>query len=928
MNSVVDAFETVVERHPKAIAIEDHGKRLTYKQLHLKALGIAGYFQNQGFKKGDIVALRMDKSSDYIASLLACWYLGAVFVPLDPELPETRTKYILSDSGAKFLVGLKVDFVASVIFLDLKSAAVTAKALTLVPEDSAYLIYTSGSTGKPKGVEVTHAGLLPMLTDQINAFGLKLGMRSLFILSISFDASLSDMGTAILSGATLVIEPPCRLHVFNLYETIEAKKINYIDLPPSLLTHLDPADKPKSLQTIVIGGEICPAKTVRKWASELTLINVYGPTEATVCTSLIRCNSDWNKPLIGQPLTHVVYKVSVTGELLISGPGLAKGYIKQPTLTEDKFIFEKGIRWYCTGDRVKLLDNGEYLFLGRLDHQVKLRGKLIELDEIVNRINELSFVNDSYILKYEEGRVARLVACVEVAAEKISNVRDHLKKYVPQWMVPAQFIGINKLPRNASNKVNVVALKTIIKEKSWQSRGSLSDLFFTYLGEYFDEDSDFSEVGIDSFSLMEISQEAISCGMTLSPSLMAESRNLRNLKNKLKTGDVTSKMAASRLRKNADLEFHKIQILQPEPSSMTDKPQVLLTGATGTLGREVLVELLQYTESKITCLIRCKSAAEGWVRLFQEKRDLQKYKQRIKVISGDISRIYLGVGETEYLRLLESINTVYHCAAEVNALKSYEQLYCVNVKGVVEILKFCIAGKPKRLNYASTLSVFVSSDKNEGVLKEDDDLSAINDLYGGYSQTKFCAELILQKAQQKFSAINVFRFGLITPDQDRVVKSSVDFLQLFIREAVAMGCRPKSLPDNIEIDITPVDFAAKAFVEIGQTSQGARHAWHIANNKSLSLDVLYDEIEKTKRLEKVSFSDWSERVLKFSPKSVSFLLLCRLREEFEQFRTMDLFQASDVIFDMSKSLAVLQRKKITIPEINSKLIQRYIEGVQ
>ena len=928
MNTFINMFERVAVKYPNTIAIEDCGKSITYDQLRQKSLAYGCKLQKQGVLKGDLVILRMEKSIDYIASFIACWYVGAVFSPLDPKLPEKRSFYIIADSGAKYLIGDFSDISSSIIHLELSEGEGALRTFDLKPEDSAYIIYTSGSTGKPKGVDVSHAGLVPMLMDQIVAFGLKHGSKSLFMLSISFDASLSDIGTALLSGATLVIEPPCYLQAFRLLETIEACQINYIDMPPSILTQLKTEEKPECLQTIVIGGEVCPDKTIRRWAPLVNLINVYGPTEATICTSLVKCTKKWDRALIGKELSGVIYKISEEEELLISGPCLARGYINLPELTEQKFIFKDGRRWYRTGDRVELLDNGEYLFKGRLDHQVKLRGKLIELGEVVATINELERVNDSYVTKYICQGSERLVACIEAEDSLLNIVREHLKSRLPLWMLPSQIVFTKTLPRNNSNKLDVKALDELIEVNSWTGNESLEDLFFTYTGEAFSEDSNFLDVGIDSFGLMEISMAALDKGITLSPSLIAESQNLKELKSRLNTGELNSAIAASILREAANDELHTIAF--PDLPSYSNGPikGILLTGVTGFLGGEVLQELLSVTSVTIYCLVRCGTKHEGRNRILQANPALSEVINRIKVVPGNLVDDNFGLTAERYSELLHTVDIVYHCAADVNSLKSYDQLYPANVKGVVEVLKFCVAGRPKKLNYASTLSVFVSSDKNTGVLQEEDDLSAINWLYGGYSQSKFCAEIFLQKAQQLYPNINIFRFGLITPAQEKISKNPVDFLQMFIHETLETSCRPLDLQQDIEVDITPVDFASKAFVEIGQQSLGAPHAWHIANEDALNLETLYDEIEKSVVLEKLNFTDWTQKVKDSNTRGASLLSLCRLREDFDNFRTMDLFQASGVTFDMKKSKALLAKKGIGIPKISSSLIQKYIRGVQ
>src|SRR5690606_1464903 len=213
--------------------------------------------------------------------------------------------------------------------------------------------------------------------------------RALFYLSPTFDASVSDIGTALLSGAALCVEPGVRRTPASMMALIRERGVTHLDLPPSVLATLDPGELPASVQTIVIGGEVCPADVVRRWASRVRLVNVYGPTEATICTSLGACDPEtWDRPLIGRPLPGIGYEVvdealdpvpqGTPGELLIDGVGLARGYLNDPELTRKRFPTLRGRRVYRTGDRVVLHHDGEFEFLGRIDRQIKLHGLRIE----------------------------------------------------------------------------------------------------------------------------------------------------------------------------------------------------------------------------------------------------------------------------------------------------------------------------------------------------------------------------------------------------------------------------------------------------------------------------------------------------------------------------------------------------------------------
>ncbi len=346
----------------------------------------------------------------------------------------------------------------------------------LDPARLAYVIYTSGSTGTPKGVLIEHRGIVNLLDAQVPLFGLRPGSRALFYLSTSFDASISDVGTALLSGATLCIEPPERLRPGpDLIELLRIRQITHVDIPPAVLPLLDPETLPACLETVIIGGEPCPPEVVRRWARRVRVVNVYGPTEATVCTSLCLCDPNtWDAPLLGRPIPNVAYRIldesgvavpqGTPGELCIGGFGLARGYLNRPELSARKFIVHEGERLYRTGDKVALRSDGEYQFLGRVDRQVKIRGLLIEPEEIEAQLLTHPQIQQAAVVKRPLGRqshkglTAFVVARRGSSTPSVQGLRQHLARSLPRWMLPQRFEFLSRLPLNAHGKVDLANL--------------------------------------------------------------------------------------------------------------------------------------------------------------------------------------------------------------------------------------------------------------------------------------------------------------------------------------------------------------------------------------------------------------------------------------------------------------------------------------
>ena len=303
-----------------AVAIRDNGRDVTYAEMMGRAAALGGKLKAQGVTAETPVGLKIEKSAEYIIALLAVWHAGGAFVPLPPSLPYERAKFIIADAAIRHFITRE----------DVTAETAPPAPFAALSDTLAYIIYTSGSTGKPKGVMVEHRGLMNLFTAQADAFAMTKDSRSLFMLSVNFDASVSDICVALYAGATLMIDGGDK----PLPQILRDNAITHVDMPPSLLKSMLPEEMPESLSTIIIGGEACPPETVRAFVKKCRVVNVYGPTEATVCTSLNICDANWSKPLIGQPLPEVEYTV-IDGELCIGGNMLARGYVNLPALTAE-----------------------------------------------------------------------------------------------------------------------------------------------------------------------------------------------------------------------------------------------------------------------------------------------------------------------------------------------------------------------------------------------------------------------------------------------------------------------------------------------------------------------------------------------------------------------------------------------------------------
>ncbi|MBN8661294.1 MAG: AMP-binding protein [Candidatus Obscuribacter phosphatis] len=1115
--SFIEEYKKIAEQFGERAAVIEESSAISHATLYNEAMALAAAVKPIG---GKLVVLALPKSYDYIKALLAVWMAGKAFTPLDVNMPESRMKAILSEveqfNGEPTLVISTKENLAKLencanqclFLIDLdrgEADSQLASPSTIDAEDLAYVIFTSGSTGTPKGVLVEHKGLVNLLREQIKAFRLNHLSRSLFYLSISFDASISDLGTALLAGAALVILPPQKLSPEKLNETFTKYGITYIDIPPSVLKLLNPQEKPDCLQSMVIGGEVCPSDIVRQWARALHLVCVYGPTEATICTSYTVCDENWDKPLIGKPIANIKYHlrdpndqskeltVEATqkqeAELYISGLGLARGYLFREKLTAERFIIDSnGERLYATRDRVIALNDGNFVFCGRIDRQFKLRGMLIEPEEIEAALMENSLVKRAAVGKRRlETRDSEiLVAYVEPtkgADDCAHSLRQLLSQRLPKWMLPHRFLFVEKMPQTASGKVDLAALEKLAINNRAQEQEQLEtkqeqletkqekgtkktvkkigltelvkDCAIEILGcDCFGDDENFFEMGLDSLSTVELAAAVCRVGLPVSPETIFKNPSVNQLvqhlqhspesgaKDNQANGESTKVLRALLEQEPLRSQIASIEsLLNSSLSERGDERsergyKTLITGAAGFLGTYLLAELLFQSDAKFIALIRAKNEAEALDKLLRSaERYSSKHLQlfadanesgKLEILLGDIKEERLGLDTYTYSALCQNIGRVIHLAAQVNMAASRQELMDTNVIGTLNIARLAAATPSKELHYCSTLSVFVATDKNKGSLLESDDLSSETTVYGGYAQTKWLAEVVLRRLGncrlQKASTgqepivdtatpkgqldLTVYRLGLITGDQDNAMAPANDFLGLFIKGLHNAGIgelHTGQAAAAISMDISPVDYVAKAMAELiygrDKDRQAERKAglgaekqslslfnyqpehpannaldaepspelnteqisqpdhpadyqpetpkvlpalplhlqhrstktFHIANNTSLSLQRLALLIAEASAGNCGNSSNGQDKAtgapradLDFKAIAAAKLAICRLYspEEFQMLRTMDLFQATGVDFDMQNTRQALPH--LSIPQISDRLLKKYI----
>ncbi len=496
-----ELFLAWAERRPDAPAVLQDGRVLTYATLRQRAERLSRRLRALGVGPETRVALCFDESIERIVAVLGVLLAGGAWVPLDPTWPTERLAWMLADAEAPVVLtreglrGVLGETAAAVVLLEEEekdskdcndnndpfregdSSLETLPSLpsfSLSPDHLAYLIYTSGSTGRPNGVMIRHRSVVNLIRHMIGVLGLGPGTRVLQVVSFSFDASVLEIWSALASGAALCIaRREARYGGEELADEIRRHRITYACLVPSLLAQL-PAGGLKDLRVVSVGGESCPAELAARWAQRVRLVNCYGPTEATVNAAAFVCTgADRREPPIGRPSPGVQLWVldrhlrpvpcGVPGALWIAGLGLARGYLNRPELTAERFrpdpsAASPGARLYRSGDVARLRPDGLLEFLGRIDHQVKVRGVRIELGEIEAALQALPAVEESAVLLDQaatgERRLVAFVAAPAAAGLTAAALREALRERLPAPSIPAAFIVLERLPRTPVGKID------------------------------------------------------------------------------------------------------------------------------------------------------------------------------------------------------------------------------------------------------------------------------------------------------------------------------------------------------------------------------------------------------------------------------------------------------------------------------------------
>lgn len=474
--TVVDLFEEQVRKSPDAIAVSGEDGQLTYQELSDRTGRVARRLVSQGVAPGERVALMLDRSPEMVVALLGILKAGCAYVPLDAAFPQQRLAAMLRDSAPAVRMGTDGTF-------PIETGSSDADAVLPSPgsDDCAYVLYTSGSTGTPKGVEVSHGALANLLLAMKAEPGLAATDALLAVTTISFDIAGLELFLPLICGARVVIASSAvASDAALLAQRLARGDITVMQATPSTWRMLLAVDwKGAPNLAILCGGEALPRDLALKLLPRCkALWNMYGPTETTIWSTVHRVTAEDRETTvrIGHPIRNTrVYildtfsqplPVGVPGELYIGGAGVARGYRNEPELTAQRFVpdpfsRESGQRLYRTGDRAQFLPNGNIEFLGRLDHQVKVRGFRIETGEVEKLLLQHPHIREAVVVSdTDDAGEVTLVACLVPHGEAAApaGLRRYLAESLPAYMIPSAFVWLDALPLTANGKVDRRAL--------------------------------------------------------------------------------------------------------------------------------------------------------------------------------------------------------------------------------------------------------------------------------------------------------------------------------------------------------------------------------------------------------------------------------------------------------------------------------------
>ncbi len=991
-----ELFEEQARRSPLAPAVADLRTSLTYEELNRQADLLAGRLREWGVGPDEVVGVYLEKCAEYVVACLAAMKAGGAFLPLEMAYPRRMIEGVLEDSKPRVVL-TKQPYEENLpdsqarFRMDegwdeiLDDGEVSGPRPT--PNNLAFVSYSSGTTGKPKGIANPHRAPVGCYLWRFGVGDYGPGDRvacNVFFIWEIFRPLLRG-GTTVTIPDDVIYDPPALLNFLQEF------RITEVLVTPSLLESVlnvggeEVGEKLAALKTLWLNGEVVTrvlARRVLTALPETRVLNTYSISEThEVAAGDLRelvDNPYATHCPVGQPrepeLLYILDEdknplpAGEAGEVYVGGDGLARGYVNRPEttaerFTEDPFSSNPAARMYRTGDKGRLLPDGNLEILGRVDFMVKVRGYSIELGAVEAAIGEnLAVHNCVVVADGAEGEDKRLVAYlvpdagdsgrhagwnIDPRTGRSPEVRRVLQASLPHYAIPAVYVEVESLPLQATTgKVDRTELpeppprvepgprgpaeKLAPDAPPPEKEASLVRLFEDVLrldsGDVGRED-DFFDVGGHSLAAAELlSRVEEVFDVRLPVNVLLRNPTAVGLCGAV---EAARRDGADAVEANVGPDLFAEATLDPDitpdgPAEDTlalhRSRRIFLTGATGFLGAFLLDSLLSRTQATVYCLVR---TPKGGSPITQIRENLRGYglwragrERRIVPVAGDLGKPLLGVSEEKFEGLAREVDVVIHAAARVNLVYPYDALKNVNVDGTREVLRLACRSKTKPLHFVSTNGIFPPGGHK---CEEETDLDALaGSREDGYGQTKWVAEKLVRQAAERGLPVSVYRPGNIAGHSISGVSNPRDFLGAVISESLRIGAAPRI--EGWRVEMTPVDFVSGAICQLADKPESAGRTFHLAEPDPVPADKVFGWFgEMGYPLKQLDYPNWLEAWRSApSPEKggvVEGVLSGTAPEAHE------LWDGN--LYDDSNTRRVLQRTRLRRPDLDPSLLGNY-----
>ena len=918
---VIERIREHALRSPEHPAIVDSAGTVAYAEIVGRSSALARKLIEAGAGRGEVIPVLVDRGRGAVTTFLGITAAGACYLPLDPRAPLPRNAGLLAEAGANRLV-VDPRYAHYAARLAAQAGGVDVFVLDdaadapdgLVPvvggqDDPAYVLYTSGSTGKPKGAVVHRRGMINNLLGEAEAIGISGPTRVAATAPLTFDISLWQHFTALIFGGTVhAMRDDDARDPRALLRMVAEAGVEVLQMVPSLLqATVDDMDAappgsfpdPLPLRVLAVTGEALPPSLCNRWLRRfprIPLVNCYGPTECSddVTHATIASASELTRVPIGRAARGSRLYVlddrlrpvptGILGELYVGGLSVGYGYHRDPRRTAAAFVADPynetpGARMYRTGDLVRRRPDGQLEFLGRRDHQVKIRGQRIELGEVEHALRGVDGVREATVVAVDGPGGHKVLVGYYTGGIEPGAVRSALATRLSGGLLPSTFVPLEHMPLTRNGKTDRAALPLPELSVSRACRAPLGPTE-TRLCAIFEEvlgvsgvgaDAGFFELGGHSLLAVQLirrvnaefrAQLPLATVFT-HPSVEALAAALAgNERNSAQGGDgLATEFARLRADTELDPEIYAAAAL---PYRHAAPEHVLLTGASGFLGVFMVDELLRSTGATVHCLVRAADDERARGRLLGA---LAAYglsapadPRRIVAVAGDLEKPLLGLAPANFDALATRIDLIIHNGARVNLADPYERLRAANVGGTHEILRLAARHRVKPVHYVSTVGTMNAPD-HAGELPEDwvTELRYLGS--GGYERSKWVAEGLMREAAGRGIPVAVHRPGRIGGHRETGAARTDDAFWLYVRACVELGAAPDESWHGFEDNLAPVDWIAAALVRIALRSRPDGTSYHLINRDPILLqDVLKYAREHGHPMTLMPFARWKARV--------------------------------------------------------------------